>query len=72
VNATVRPQGSLEVEVLDATSGQPVPGYSATVTGDHLDAGVRFPGKSLAALTQPVKVRFSLVNTDLYSYWVTG
>jgi hypothetical protein len=71
VNATVRPQGSLKVEVLDATTGQPVPGYSATISGDHLDAAVHFPGQSLATLSQPVKLRFSLINTDLYSYWVT-
>lgn len=72
VNAVVRAKGSLTVEVLDA-SGNPIPGYQAIpVTGDRLDATVRWKGgKRLADLAgRTVKLRFSLINTDLYSYWV--
>jgi hypothetical protein len=72
VNAVVRAKGSLTVEVLDA-AGNPIPGYQAIpVTGDRLDATVRWKGgKSLADLAgRTVKLRFSLINTDLYSYWV--
>lgn len=72
VNAVVRGKGSLTVEVLDA-AGNTVPGYtSIPVTGDRLDAQVRWKGGgTLAALAgQQIKLRFSLVDTDLYSYRV--
>jgi hypothetical protein len=75
VNAVVRAKGSLTVEVLDA-AGDPIPGYTADqaipVKGDQLDAQVRWKGgKTLAALAgQSIKLRFSLVNTDLYAYRV--
>jgi hypothetical protein len=74
LNTTVRPHGSVRVEVLDAGTGQPIPGYTSTpVVGDHLDAAVQFPGRSLAALAgQPVELRISVVNADLYSYWVSS
>ncbi|MDG4826466.1 hypothetical protein O7635_31840 [Asanoa sp. WMMD1127] len=70
VNADVRPKGSLTVEVLDA-AGQPLL-TSLPVKGDHLDTQVRWTGgRSLADLAgQPVKLRFTLVDTDLYAYWV--
>ena len=74
VNATVRPQGSLKVEVLDAGTGQPIPGYtSKMITGDQLDASVSWSGgPSLAALVgRQVEFRLDLLNTDLYSYWIS-
>ncbi|GIF67487.1 hypothetical protein Ais01nite_55220 [Asanoa ishikariensis] len=72
VNADVHAKGSLTVEVLHA-SGNLLPGYtSLPVKGDQYDAQVRFPGgRSLQALAgQQIKLRFSLVNTDLYAYRV--
>ncbi len=76
LNAVVHPHGSLTVEVLDATTGQPIPGYSAAqstaVSGDQLDHSVRWKGgKSLGALAgRQVELRFYLTGADLYSYWV--
>ncbi len=76
VNAVVHAHGSLTVEVLDAASGDPVPGYAAgdalPVTGDQYAATVRWKGgRTLAALSgHQVRFRFHLTGTDLYSYWV--
>ncbi|GIF75474.1 hypothetical protein [Asanoa siamensis] len=75
VNADVKAKGSLTVEVLDA-AGNPIPGYTSDravpVKGDRLDAVVRWSGgRTLADLAgQEIKLRFSLVNTDLYAYWI--
>jgi len=55
---------------LDA-AGNPIPGYTSNpIKGDQYDAQVRWPGgRTLAALAgQQIKLRFSLVNTDLYAY----
>lgn len=74
VNAVVHPQGSVQVQVLDAGTGQPIPGYtSQVISGDRLDAAVAWNGgQSLAALAgRQVQFRFELTNTDLYSYWVS-
>ncbi|TDD96769.1 hypothetical protein [Jiangella asiatica] len=76
VNAVVHDGGSLTVEVLTA-DGEPIPGFTADamipINGDRLSAAVNWRGsarlESLAG--QQVRFRFHLVNTDLYSYWVT-
>jgi hypothetical protein len=78
VNAVVRHGGSLRVEVLDAATGTPIPGYTAAqstaMSGDQLDAKVGWSGgKTLADFAgQQVQLRFYLTNTDLYSYWIAG
>ncbi|MEV0718225.1 hypothetical protein [Asanoa sp. NPDC050611] len=75
VNADVHAKGALTVEVLDE-SGTPIPGYTAAeavpVKGDRYDAEARWTsGRTLADLAgKPIKLRFSLTNTDLYAYWV--
>ena len=72
VNADVHAKGSLTVEVLDA-AGNPIPGYTSHPgQGRPVDAQVRWKGgRTLAALAgQQIKLRFSLVNTDLYAYRV--
>jgi hypothetical protein len=73
VNTVVRAGGSLTVDVLDAQTGQPIPGFtSKPITGDQYRATVRWTGDvQLSTLAgRQVKLRFSLVDTDLYSYWV--
>lgn len=75
VNCEAHPGGSLVVDLLDAGTGDPLPGYtSAPVTGNRTDARVRWQsGKALASLKgQQVKLRFTLSGADLYSYWITG
>lgn len=76
VNAVVHHGGSLTVEVLDA-DGEPVPGLTANdatpITGDRLAAQVKWTSTtSLDDLAgQQIRLRFHLVNADLYSYWVS-
>ncbi|WP_329255118.1 hypothetical protein OG417_13595 [Actinoallomurus sp. NBC_01490] len=76
VNAVVHSRGSLTVEVLDAATGSPIPGYAESdalpVTGDQYAATVRWKGgRTLASLSgRQVQFRFHLTGTDLYSYWV--
>ncbi len=72
LNADVRKGGRIVVTVLDA-NGTPIPGYeSKDIEGDKLDQVVKFSkGEKLAELTgQTVKLKFTIVNADLYSYWV--
>ena len=76
VNAVVHDGGTLAVEVLTA-DGEPIPGFTAAdaiaIKGDHLVAQAKWKGNAdLGDLAgQQVKFRFHLVNTDLYSYWVS-
>ena len=77
VNAVVRPEGSLKIEVLDAADNKPIDGFGAdqsvATSGDQLDAKVEWAGgKSLDDLAgREVRLRFVMVGVDLYSYWVT-
>jgi hypothetical protein len=71
LNGTVRRGGTLSVEVLDE-AGHPIPGLrSKSLHGDRLDATVSFDDrKALGRLAgTPVRLRFTIVNADLYSYW---
>jgi hypothetical protein len=73
VNAVVRDGGSLKAEVLDAQTNQPIPGFtSKVIRGDQYSETVRWDDRAkLSTLSgKPVKLRFSLANADLYSYWV--
>jgi hypothetical protein len=72
VNAAVPTGGSLRVEILDASTGSPITGFSATgVSGDATDLPVQWTGGvALSTLAgRPVKLKFSLDGSDLYSYW---
>ncbi|HEY3686829.1 MAG TPA: hypothetical protein VGL93_27590 [Streptosporangiaceae bacterium] len=76
VNADFTAPGArLRVEVLGA-DGRPVPGLgtSAPVTGDRLDAVVRWPhGADLGRLAgRQVRLRFHVTRGDLYAYRFTG
>jgi hypothetical protein len=76
LNAEVRPRGSIVVEVLDA-EGTVIDGFGRTdavpVRGDQLDAVLTWrSGKTLKSLSgQPIKLRISIENADLYSFWIT-
>jgi len=75
VNATTAEGGSLSVEIVDREGREVLPGWSraecTVVTGDHLRAEVRWPGRDLAELAgQRVRLRFHLADADLYSFWV--
>lgn len=72
LNSTVRAGGSLTVEVLDL-NGKPIPGFTSTpVRGDKLDTTVQFGRAKVAQLKgQQVKFKFSLVDADLYAYWLS-
>lgn len=74
VNASM-PNGSLAVEVLDA-SGNVLPGFSkdnsVAFTGDSTHQEIRWNNADIGSLAgQPVRFRFYLKNGSLYSFWVT-
>jgi hypothetical protein len=65
------PRGEVRAQLLDA-NGRPVPGYTFAdcrpVSGDSLDAPVKWK-KPLAALKgKPVRLEFSLKNAKLYAF----
>ncbi len=66
-------EGSLAVEVLDA-EGQPIPGYTRTdctpVLGDNLRHEVGWKQQRRLPADRPVRLRFHLHNTKLFSYRV--
>lgn len=74
VNASLLAQGTLKVEILDA-SGRPVPGYTARevkpIQGDQLAATVQWKhGYDVSSLQgKEIQLRFYLKGGDLYSYW---
>jgi hypothetical protein len=78
VNADLGKEGELRVEVLDAETGKPIPGYTVAdakkVKGDQLSDRVTWRGnRTLPALAdKPVKLKFYLTGGDLYSYWFTS
>jgi hypothetical protein len=69
VNVNVRDGGRLLVEVLDK-AGE-VTATSRVIKGDHRRGEVTWGrGKSAALKGQPVKLRFTLRETALYSFWI--
>lgn len=76
VNLDVHTGGTVRVEVLDPTTGAPLPGYGAAdaiaIHGDHLDTTAHWRGgRTLSGLAgKQVEFRFDVVGADLYSYWV--
>lgn len=67
--------GELVAEVLDA-SGKPIAPFlrenCKPVRGDHTLAPVAWTGGDLTSLrNRPVRIRFSLRNGSLYSFWVS-
>jgi hypothetical protein len=74
VNAKLFPQGTVKVEILDA-SGRPVPEYSVheaiPVKGDQYAATVQWKNASNISKLQgkEIRLRFYVKGGDLYSYW---
>ena len=70
-------RGRVKVEVLNADDGQPLPGYtfdeSIPAMVDSIDEPVRWKEKSdLADLRgQTVRLRFSILEAELYAFWFT-
>jgi hypothetical protein len=74
VNAAAQ-AGTLKAELLDADTGTAIPGYtladSVAVQADAVRAKVQWQGVTdLSALAgRSVRIRFSVENADLYSFW---
>jgi hypothetical protein len=71
VNADVK-GGSMRVALLDET-GEPIPDFaeSQSISTDTTDTVISWGGSDLGQLRdQPVKLRFTIDNGRLYSYWV--
>jgi hypothetical protein len=74
VNAAAQ-AGTLKAELLDAATGEVIPGYSLTdsvaLKGDSVCAKLQW--RSMADLSwlagKSVKIRFSAQNADIYSFW---
>ena len=69
------PAGDIRVEVLDDATKQVLAGYSLqnslAVTGDRLDAEVRWNKAKISSLIgRKVCFRFTLQNAHLYAFWV--
>ena len=71
-------RGSVRAEVIDAGDGQPVPGYAMDdclpTVADEVDAPMRWKEKTdLAGLAgKTVRVRFSVLNAEIYAFWLAG
>jgi hypothetical protein len=65
------PKGSARIQVLDA-EGQPIPGFTTTVSGDAVRTPVVWPkGKALSDLAgQSVQLKIELTQARLYAFWV--
>ena len=68
-------QGDLRAELLDATTGHPLAGYTladaVALHGDQLSGQVRWQSQTHLPAGQTVQVRFHLQQAQLYSFWVT-
>ncbi|MEZ4730438.1 MAG: hypothetical protein R3E79_25210 [Caldilineaceae bacterium] len=66
--------GELHAEVLDATTGHPLPGYRAdeaqSLQGDHLRGRLGWTTTAQLPSTNPVRLRFHLRQAQLYAFWV--
>ena len=70
-------RGRVKVEILNADDGQPLPGYtfdeSIPAMVNSIDEPVRWKAKpDLAELrSKTVRLRFSLLQAELYAFWFT-
>ena len=68
------PGGEVSAEVVDADTLEPLAGLSteecAAVSGDHLDAPVRWGDTGLPSVDQPVRIRFVLRKARLFAFWM--
>ena len=75
VNADAQ-NGQLKAELVDATTMDPLPGYSLTdcdpVTVDDLSHKLTWRESTAPRREQPVRLRFELTQTKLYAFWLNG
>ena len=77
MNAEVKAGGEVVVEVVDAGSLNPLPGWSAgdcqPLCEDHLAGEVRWgsSGTRPPLGDTPVRLRFYLRKASLYSFWLS-
>ena len=76
VNADVEVGGEVVVEVVDAGSSHPLPGWSAgdcqPLHGDQLAGEIKWRGSSSGpSHSTPIRLRFHLRNASLYSFWLS-
>ena len=68
--------GQVSAEVVDAQSGEPVPGLSAgecePVRGDQLRGRLSWNGAPDLSHDRPVRVRFTVEGARLYAFWLEG
>ena len=68
-------RGTVLVEVIDAATGQPIPGYTRDASRpaviNSIDASVRWQSKADLAdlLGKTVRLRFHLWQAELYAFW---
>ncbi len=71
-------RGSVRAELLDAASGQSLPGFTMddclALDGDEIDQPLRWKSKdNVSELNgKTVRVRFSVLNAELYAFWFAG
>jgi len=71
-------RGRVKAEILDASDGQPLPGFtndeSIPAMVDSIDEAVRWKEKRDLSelLGRTVRIRFSLLNAELYAFWFAG
>ncbi len=75
VNAAVKTGGEIRVEVVDAGSLRPLPGWSAgecrAPPGDQLAGEIGWSeGRHAAFGARPLRLRFHLHRASLYSFWL--
>jgi len=68
-------RGQLKSELLDAQTNQPIQGFaledSIPIVLDSVDEPLRWSNADILSLQgRTVKVRFALLNAELYSYWI--
>jgi hypothetical protein len=76
VNADVEAGGEVRVEVVDAESLLPFPGWSASecqpLEGDQLTGEINWNSGSTPTIAdRPVRLRFHLQKASLYSFWLS-
>ena len=70
VNAT---KGQLDVAILDAKTLEPLPNLSFSncnpIRSDSIDTSVTWKGLSLLNYGKPVRARFKMQKSEIYSFW---
>jgi hypothetical protein len=71
-------RGQVKVEILDASDGQPIPGFSqdesVPAVIDSIDETMQWQDQSDLGnlLGKTVRIRFNLLRAELYAFWFAG